>query len=159
MSSGLDVFFHLHEVEFGDEDDPWGARSMADLAHDLSEFHDFVVCRMASISDRLKSLERPRTLHVSECQRCLQEADIISGDDIVCLFCGYRLSIRDRTELLSDDHSVEDCPVCHRPTVATHKMKKGQEATHECFCCGYFRGPEIKWVDGEGRQVPRLRAV
>ena len=158
VASGLDLFFELHEVEFKDEEDPLRARSMAELAQELSEFRDFVACRMASLAGRLKESERPRTHHFSECQRCLQEADVIVADSIICLFCGYRLTIREAAELLSDDQSVEDCSVCHRPAVAKHQMVRGHEATYECFCCGHFRGPEIKWSDGKGGVLPRLRA-
>lgn len=158
VASGLDLFFELHEAEFKDEEDPWRARSMAELAQELSEFRDFVACRMASLAGRLRESERPRTHHFSECQRCLQEADVIVADSVICLFCGYRLTIREAAELLSDDQSVEDCPVCHRPAVAKHQMVREHEATYECFCCGYFRGPEIKWRDGNGGVLPRLRA-
>ena len=158
VAFGLDLFFELHESEFGDEEDPWGARSMADLIWDLSEFRDFVACRMASLGPRLKSAERPQTRHLAECQRCLQEADIIADDSAMCLFCGYKLSIRDWTESLSDDQSVEDCPVCHRPAVAKHHILENGNTTYECFCCGYFRGPEIKWSDGKGGFLPRVRS-
>lgn len=157
VASGLDLFFELHEAEFKNEEDPWRARSMAELAEELSKFRDFVACRMASLAGRLKESERPRTRHFSECQRCLQEADVIVADNVICLFCGYRLTIREAAELLSDDQSVEDCPVCHRPAVAKHQIVRGHEATYECFCCGYSRGPEIKWSDGKGGVLPRLR--
>lgn len=157
VASGLSMFFELHDAEFSDEEDPWRTCSMADLAQDLSEFRDFVSCRMDSLTPRLKTAERPRTHHLSECQRCLQEADVIVGESVICLFCGYELTIRDWAELLSDDHSVEDCPVCHRPAVAKHCVSKTTEPTYECFCCGYFRGPELNWSDGRGGQLARLR--
>lgn len=159
VASGLDLFFELHEAEFRNEEDPWQARSMARLAEDLSSFRDFVACRMASLAGRLKESERPRTRHFSECQRCLQEADVIVDDSVICLFCGYRLTIRDAGELLSDDRSVEDCPVCHRPAVAKYETVGEHEATFECFCCGYSRGPEIGWSDGEGGVLSRLRTL
>jgi len=157
VASGLDLFFELHEAEFKNEEDPWRARGMAELAEELSRFRGFVVCRMASLAGRLRESERPRTHHFSECQGCLQEADVIVADSVMCLFCGYRLTIREAAELLSDDQSVEDCPVCHRPAVAKHQTAGEHEATYECFCCGYFRGPEIKWGDGRGGVLPRLR--
>ena len=157
VASGLDIFFELHETEFKDEEDPYRARSMTQLAQDLSKIRDFVACRMASLASRLRESERPRTHHFSECCRCLQEADVIFGDSLMCLFCGYQLTIRDCAELLSDDQSVEDCPVCHYPAVAKYHILKNGEATYECFCCGYFRGPEFNWSDGKGGHLPRLR--
>ncbi len=158
VASGLDLFFELHEAEFKNEEDPWRARSMAELAEELSKFRDFVACRMVSLAGRLKASERPRTRHFSECQRCLQEADVIVADSVICLFCGYRLTVREAAELLSDDQSVEVCPVCHQPAVAKHQIVKGgHEATYECFCCGYSRGPEIKWSNDKGGILPRLR--
>jgi hypothetical protein len=157
VASGLALFFDLHEAEFSGEEDPWRARTMTELAQNLSEFREFVSCRMASLMPRLRTAERPRTHHLAECQRCLQEADVIVGESVMCLFCGHQLTIRDWAELLSDDHSVEECPVCHRPAVAKHSVFMSKEATYECFCCGYFRGPELNWGDGKGGQVPRLR--
>lgn len=157
VASGLDLFFELHEAEFRDEEDPYGARSMTELVQKLAEFRDFVACRMASLIPKLNTAERPRTRHLAECQMCLQEADVIVGDSVMCLFCGDQLTIRDRAELLSDDQSVEECPVCHRPAVAKRHIRENMEATYECFCCGYFRGPEINWSDARGEHLPRLR--
>jgi len=159
VASGLALFFELHEAEFRNEEDPWRAISMVELAEELSKLRDFVACRMANLADRLQGSERPRTLHFSECQRCLQEADVIIGDSVICLFCGDGLTIREAAELISDDQSIEDCPVCHRPAVAKHQGPRGREATYECFCCGYFRGPEIRWGDGRGGVLPRLRTL
>ncbi|MDY7094136.1 MAG: hypothetical protein SX243_14295 [Acidobacteriota bacterium] len=158
VAFGLDLFFELHESEFRDEEEPWGARSIADLIRDLSDFHDFVACRMASLSPRLKTAERPQTRHLAECQICLQEADIIADDSVTCLFCGYALSIRAWAEFLSDDQSVEDCPACRRTAVAKYHIFESGSATYECFCCGYFRGPEIKWSDGKEGFLPRMRS-
>lgn len=157
VASGMALFFELHEAQFHGEEDPWRARTMTELAQGLSEFREFVSCRMASLMSRLKTAERPRTHYLAECQKCLQEADVIVGESVICLFCGYQLTIRDSAELLSDDHTVEDCPVCHRPSVAKHHFNNSTEVTYECFCCGYFRGPEINWSDGKGGQLPRLR--
>ena len=133
---GMSLFFELHEAEFKDEEDPWQARSMEKLAGELSKFRDFVACRMASLAGRLKESERPRSHHFSECQNCLQEADVIVNDSVVCLFCGYRCTIRDAAESISDDRSVEDCPVCHRSAVAKLQIAREHEATYECLCCG-----------------------
>lgn len=154
---GMSLFFELHEAEFKDEEDPRQARSMEELAGELYEFRDFVACRMASLAGRLKESERPRSHHFAECPNCLQEADVIVNDSVICLFCGYRRTIRDVAELRSDDRSVEDCPVCHRPAVAKSQVASEYEATYECLCCGYFRGPEVKWSDVKGDIIPRLR--
>jgi hypothetical protein len=157
VASGLNLFFELHDAEFRNEEDPWKAKSMAELAVVLSEFQGFVACRMTSLAGRLRESERPRTRHYSECQRCLQEADVIVADSVICLFCGYQLTIQEAAEFISDDESVEDCPVCHQPAVAKHQRRKENEATYECICCGYYRGPEINWSNGEGGVLPRLR--
>lgn len=151
VASGLDLFFEIHESEFKNEEDPWQAKSMTEMAKELTEFREFVTCRMASIADKLVKSERPRTPHFSECPRCLQNAGVIVTDSLLCLFCGYRITIHDAAEMLSvDDHSVEDCPVCHRPSIAKFQNRNNSEPTYECFCCGYFRGPEIKWIDTTG---------
>ena len=150
VASGLDLFFELHESEFKNEEDPWQAKSMTEMAVQLSELREFVTCRMASIADKLRESERPRTHHFSECPRCLQDAVTILDESIICLFCGYGVTIHEAAEMLSEDQSVENCPVCHRPAIAKHQIFSGKDPTFECFCCGYFRGPEIKWTDGKG---------
>ena len=62
VASALDLFFEIHEAEFKNEEDPWQARSMGELAEELSKFRDFVVCRMANLAGRLKlwNSTRPR---------------------------------------------------------------------------------------------------
>lgn len=159
VASGLDIFFEIHEREFAEEEDPYRAKSMTTLAQDLSEFREFVSCRTETIAERLRTFERPRTLHFSECGGCLQEADVLVDDTLICLFCGEKRAIRDCAEMLGADRSVEKCPVCHRSSVAKYQMGMGEEPTYECFCCGYFRGPEIEWSDGRGSALPRLRAI
>lgn len=159
VASGLDLFFELHAAEFSEEEDPRQAKSMAELAEELTKFRDFVACRMANLAVRLRELERPRTLHFEECQRCLQDADVIIDDKVICLFCGDRRSIRDAAEWLSDDQSVEVCPECHRPAVAKHQVQGRLEPTYECFCCGYFRGPEVMYVDYYSGLLFRLRTL
>ena len=157
VASGIELFFELHETEFNDIDDPWQAKSMAKLAEELSEFQDFVTLRMGSLTNQLKSLERPKTRHFSECTRCLQEADVLIDNELVCLFCCNRINIREATEIISEDQSVDICPICHKPSVAKFQFKKNGQATYECFCCGYFRGPEITWADHKGVIIARLR--
>jgi hypothetical protein len=159
VAAGLHLFFDLHETHFSDEQAPRGAKCMVELAQDLSTFRDFVACRMEDLASRLQSADRPRTRHLSECQRCLQEADVIVDESVVCLFCGYRQSIQDCAAWLSKDCSVELCPVCNRPAVAKNRYTKNEEPTYECFCCGYFRGPEPPGWNDEGKPMSRLRSV
>ena len=160
VAAGFHLFFDLHETHFSDKQYPLAVGWLGELAQDLSTFRDFIACRMEELAGRLQSAERPRTRYLSECQRCLQEADVIEGDNVVCLFCGYRQSVRECAERLSRDSSVEVCPACHRPGVIKRHHAKNQEPTYECFCCGYFRGPEHPgWVDGEGKPLSRLRSV
>ena len=156
VAAGLDLFFEVATAERDTEDNLREAREMVKLTQDLSRFREFITCRMASLSDQLRSSECPRTYHFRECGRCLQDAAVIVDDSIVCLFCGDRLGLSDAAALLSDDNSVEMCPKCGRPSVARHE-RKGFESTYECFCCGDYRGPELHWVDHQGNLCPRLR--
>lgn len=159
VASGLDLFFELHEAEFREKEDPWQARNMAAVAEELSKCREFVDSRMTNLAVRLGKAERPRTLHFSECQSCLQEADVIDADSVICLFCGDRRTIHDAAQWLSDDQSVEVCPECHRPAVAKHQVQGKLEPTYECFCCGYFRGPEFMYVDYYSGLLHRLRTL
>jgi len=76
---------------------------------------------------------------------------------VQCLFCCHGMTVQEFAELISDDGSVEACPECNRQAVARHQWKD-REPTYECFCCGYFRGPELKWTDGKA-EIPGFTIV
>ena len=155
VAAGLNLFLEINNAEFLDED-LYGAKSMHQLAVELHEYDDFVNERLSSLSDRLCAAVRPRTNHTDECSDCLQDAAIIDGDDVRCLFCGKGMTVRDFAELKSDDRTVESCPSCGRQSVFRYQWK-AREPTYECFCCGHFRGPEVTWCDEKG-SIPRLHA-
>jgi hypothetical protein len=152
-AAGLNLFIEINNAEFLDED-PYGARTIPQLVVDLHKYDDFVKERLSSLSERLHSATRPRTRHTDECSHCLQDAAIIIDDEVQCLFCGNGMAVREFAELMSDDGTVEICPACGRLSVARHGQKEC-EPTYECFCCGYFRGSELKWSDGKV-EIPRL---
>ena len=154
-AAGLNLFIELNNAEFQDED-PYGARTMSELAVELHKYDDFVKERLSSLAGQLAAAMRPRTHHTDECSFCLQDATVIAGDDVRCLFCGHGMTVEEFAEMKSDDGSVEDCPACHRRSVSRHHWKDN-EPTHECFVCGHFRGRELKWSDGKA-EIPRLHA-
>ena len=156
-AAGLNLFIEINNAEFRDED-TYGARTMPQIVVDIYKYDDFVKERLSSLSERLHSAVRPRTHHTDECSHCLQDATVIAGDNVPCLFCGHGMTVQECAELISEDGSVEKCPKCSRQAVAKHQWKD-REATYECFCCGHFRGPELKWCDRNGAGIPRLHPV
>lgn len=154
LGAGLHLFIEIHNAEFSD-DDVYRAKSMMRIAEDLREFGDFVKERLGDLSAQLKANERPKTRHLDECSNCLQDATVILGETFKCLFCDSVDTIAGYTELISDDSSVGVCPTCSRPSVARHQWRD-QDPTYECICCGYFRGPELRWVDVSG-PISRLK--
>lgn len=97
---------------------------MSELTVDLHEHVEFVKERLAALSARLRSSIRPRTHHTDECPDCLQDAAVIIGDRLKCLFCGHEIRIRQYAELISTDRSVETCPECSRESVALHSSSE-----------------------------------
>lgn len=149
IASGINLFIDINNTEFSDHD-PSYAKTMSQLIVELREYDEFVKERFNSISEQLRSSSRPRTHYTDECSVCSQDATIIDGDNIRCLFCGHSHNIEEYAG------SDEVCPECGRMSVEKHE-NKGSESTYECFCCGYFRGPEIKWSNwGNNECIPRL---
>jgi hypothetical protein len=156
VAAGVNLFIDIHNAAFAGDEDPYGARPIRDLVVDLHKFDDFVKERLSTLALRLRASTRPRTHHLDECSWCLQDAAIIDGDEVTCLFCGHGMAVREFAELKSDDDAAQECPDCGRPSVLKdHRLDR--EPTHECFVCGYFRGAELKWSDGKG-EIPRLHA-
>lgn len=129
---------------------------MQDLVTELHKYDDFVKERLSAISESLRTARRPMTHYADECSFCLQDAAVIDGDDLRCLFCSHQMTLREFAELRSEDRAAEVCPACGRHTVLMDRWKD-YEPTHECFCCGYFRGRELTWSDGNAG-IPRLHA-
>ena len=156
VAAGLNLFIDItHAAEFRD-DDTYGTKSVQELVTELHKYDDFVKERLSAISESLRTAKRPMTHHADECSFCLQDAAVIDGDDLRCLFCGHQMTLREFAELRSDDRTAEACPACGRHTVLMDQWKD-YEPTHECFCCGYFRGRELTWTDGKA-EIPRLHA-
>jgi hypothetical protein len=157
VAAGLNLFIEIDDAEFPDEG-PYGAKTTSQLVVELHKYDDFVKERLSSLSNRLDSAIRPRTHHADECSVCLQDAAIIVDGELRCLFCGHGMAIHEYAELISDDWSVDDCPVCNRRSVARHQVRDDASPTYECFCCGYFRGPTLQWSDGKA-EIARLRSL
>jgi hypothetical protein len=160
VGAGLNLFIEINNAEFRDEE-PFGAKTTSQVVVELHKCDDFVKERLASLSNQLRSSPRPRTHHTDECSHCLQDATVIDGDDVRCLFCGHGEAIQEFAEGISVDRSVETCPECGRQSVAKHQWKDC-EPTYECFCCGHFRGPELKccaWNGTALAEIPRLHPV
>lgn len=159
VGSGLNVFVEFVNSEFEGED-PYEAKTMPQLVEELRGCDEFVKERLAGLKECLCSAARPRTRHVDECARCLQDAAVIEGDEIHCLFCGDRYSIEKFAQGRSENGLAEPCPECGRLAVIVHGAWENRTLpTLECFCCGYFRGPELKWADwtlGKSVPIPRL---
>lgn len=153
IAAGLNLFIEMNDSEFLGED-PWGTKPMSALILDLHRHTEFVKERLSALSVQLRSSTRPHTRHADECADCLQDAAVIVDDSVKCLFCGRVTPTRLYAALLSSDGSVEPCPECGRESVALHSWA-GREPTYECFCCGYFRGPELRWRDAAG-EISRL---
>jgi hypothetical protein len=155
VATGLSLFVDIYTSEFGC-DDPAEEAHIAELIGRLSRSDEFVEARFGDISDRLAVAVRPRTHHVDECSNCYQDAIVISDSDIVCQFCSRRVSIVGFAEEISEDGSVEICPMCGRRSVAKHEWGGNETSTHECFCCGWFTGPELTWAHWDGSKLPHL---
>lgn len=154
IASGLNLFIEINHVAGFRDDETYGTKSAQELVIELHQFDSFVKERLSEISERLRTAARPRTHHADECSFCLQDAAVIDGEDLICLFCRHRITVREFAELRSDDGTAETCPECGRQSVLM-EQPKDHEPTHECFCCGYFRGPELRWSDGQA-EIPRL---
>ena len=160
FGAGLHLFIEFNNREFSADDEPYRAKSMHELVVALHEDQAFVAARMEALRDELRAAKRPRTRHLDECGFCLQDARVIDGDNFLCLFCRHSDTIKqfamDRSE---DGETFEECPACHRPSVARHQWGD-REPTFECLCCGHFRGPELNWGDwfDRSRVIPRLHA-
>jgi hypothetical protein len=152
-AAGLNLFIDIVNTEFPDED-PHCARTMTQLVVDLHREAEFVEERMLSLGARLSSAVRPRTHYMDECTFCLQDAAVIEGEQVICLFCGQAAEVREVAESHSEDGTAEECPDCGRFSVLKGRRNKGV-LTSECFICGWFRGPELTWSDGKVL-IPRL---
>ena len=147
VAAGVNLFIDVtHAAEFRD-DETYGTKSVQELVTEFHKNDDFVRERLSALSERLHTAKRPVTHHADECSFCLQDAAVIDGNDILCLFCSYQMTVREFAELNSDDGTAESCPACGRHSVLMHKWKD-HEPTHECFCCGYFSGRELDWSHG-----------
>jgi len=156
VAAGLNLFIDItHAAEFRD-DETYGTKSVRQLVTELHKYDDFVKERLSAISEHLRTAKRPMTHHADECSFCLQDAAVIDGDDIRCLFCSHKETVREFAEGRSHDGTAEVCPACGRHSVLMDQWKD-YEPTHECFCCGYFRGREMQWSDGNVG-IPRLHA-
>ena len=155
LASGLNLFFEIEFSEFRDVES-YGAKTQSELITELGELKAFVQGRLSSLEAQLASSKRPRTHHFDECSDCLQDTTIITDEGLHCLFCRRTISIRDYAELASQDGSVEVRPECKRESIVKRQWGDRQP-TFECFCCGYFRGPEISWSNGK-RTIPRLHS-
>ena len=156
LAIGVSLFVDIHNAEFADED-VYKAKPMQRILEELSKSKDFIHARHAHIAERLRRSARPRTHHLDERPRCLQDAAAIVAENIECFFCGLSRTVHDCTWLLSEDGTVGACPACGRTSVARHAVGKGTEPTFECFCCGQFTGPELNWFGYGGTPTPRLK--
>lgn len=154
VAAGVNLYIEIHNAEFKKDEDPYGARPLRDLVVDLHKLDDFVKERLSTLAPRLHAATRPRTHHLDECSCCMQDAAIVDGDDVICLFCGDQMTVMEFAASRSDDDVSRRCPDCGRPSVLK-EQRRGKEPTYECFVCGYFRGPELKWSDGKV-EIPRL---
>jgi hypothetical protein len=154
FASGLNLFFELEFSEFRNVES-YRAKTQSELIIQLAKVEAFVQERLFSLQPHLASSKRPRTHYFDECHHCLQDATIINDDGLCCLFCRHMISIPAYAEDTSEDGSVEACPDCGRGSVVRRRRRDGVPPTSECFCCGYFEGPELGWSDGK-RSIPRL---
>ena len=152
--AAANLFVELTHRHLADWDTAYGMQALPETVSDLTTIKGFVSERLSSLADRLRKSKRVRTHHFDECSGCLQDAAIMDGLDIVCLFCGLRATIEERAKGLSEDGSVGRCPECAQIAVARHEVKLG--STYECCCCGHYDGPEIQWSDGRGGTIHRL---
>jgi hypothetical protein len=149
VAAGLNLFIEINDAAEFRDNETYGTKSVQELVTELHKYDDFVKERMSAIAGRLQSATRPKTHHSDECSFCLQDAAVIDGENFRCLFCSYQMTVREFAESRSDNDTADVCPDCGRHSVLLSQWRE-QKPTHECFCCGYFTGPELKWSDGKG---------
>lgn len=153
LGAGIHLFIEIYTAGFIDDRSDSG-KWVRDIATALNQCEEFVHERLEHLASSLQRAERLRTCYFSECSNCLQDAAVIECENLTCLFCGSSETISACAGLVSQDGSVEMCPACSRLSVAYHRWEV-EEPTYECICCGYFRGPELRWSDA---QVLRVEA-
>lgn len=154
VGAGLNLYIEISNAAEFRDDDTYGTKSLQSLVAELRKFEGFVKGRLSAIAEQLRTAVRPRTHHADECPLCLQDAAVIQGDHIKCLFCGDQRPVSEFAKSISEDGTVQTCPDCGRQSVFMQRWKDRQP-TQECFCCGHFTGPELKWSDGT-KPIPRL---
>jgi hypothetical protein len=145
LGAGLQLFIEIHNSGFTD-DDVYPAKSMQALVEELSRCNEFVNERHRQLAETILTAARPRTRHLEECQHCLQDAIVIIGESLKCIFCGANATIHDYVERISDDNTVGVCKTCGRKSVMCHFSQGAEQPTYECICCGDFRGPAVTWT-------------
>lgn len=155
VAAGLSLFVDINHTQFQD-DDPYGAGEIPQFVEELTRYKDFVSERLSSLSGHLGLAPRPRTHHADECSHCLQDATVIDGENLRCLFCGHAMEVWEFADLISHDGTVKTCPSCDRRSVSKYQ-RQNDSPTYECFCCGHFTGPELRWQDVNAA-IPRLHA-
>ena len=151
----MNLFLEIETSEFSHWDPPHQAKSLTELRSELHGYEEFIHARLSSIEEKLSLYARPRTHYFDECWNCSQDTTVIDGDYFLCLFCGSEYEIAFEIEGRSKDGKVEVCPKCDRRAFAAHEWFE-VGFTRECFCCGYCEGTEPRWIDWEGKYIPRL---
>ena len=131
------LFLDIHELELAD----WRASDVFPRLNYslnlLTRMKGFVPVRMAALRSKLVASMRPCSAHMDECYQCLQDAATISGEDIVCLYCGASYAVHIVAEEMSRDRSVSVCPQCALHSIIACTQCRPDTISHECFCCGY----------------------
>jgi hypothetical protein len=153
LASGLNLFFELEFRHFRHLD-PYDWKAHSDLIND-GDFESFVKQRLNAVQTELSVCKRPRTHYFDECPDCLQDVTVFLEESIHCLYCRRTVAIDQYAKSNSAEGIVECCPECSRKSIVTRQRRGASEPTRECFCCGYFVGPELTWSDGK-ESIPRL---
>lgn len=116
------------------------------------EIKDKMLANGAFVSSRLKSirgelqenLSRDIPFAVVECPECLQDAIILNGDNVTCLFCKAEFSAIDLMERVCTDDGSHECPECSNESVVVLESYGGKFNPHKaaCFTCFAAWHPE-----------------
>jgi len=119
---------------------------------DLKNVKDYVAVRLATLKEKYKAFDKPKTYYFIECINCWQDAFILEDAYTVkCIFCSTTTDIKEMAESYSNcQNKIKTCPECMRESMAAIHSSEAEEEAWDCIICGhYIKQPQI-WQMANG---------